>query len=122
MDGCGESSAATRSPTDRSSNASSVRISRRRGSAIALKMSDVVAARATRTNHIPILEYVKLGSAMKCQDEHRSGDVHHRRERLCRRCLRPAPVSSASPAMAAHIAVIIASSYAWIILECSDYW
>ena len=50
------------SVTDRSSPAMNSRMWRRRGSAIALKGSEVVEARAMRSLYIPIWEYVKLAA------------------------------------------------------------
>ena len=58
-DGCSSSSASAISVTDRSSDAMNSRICRRRGSAIALKGSELVEARAMDCLYIPIWEYVK---------------------------------------------------------------
>src|SRR5579883_2479072 len=58
-EGCSKPSAATISPTGRSCNARKLRISRRRGSATALKASDVVAARGM----VPIYSYIGICQA-----------------------------------------------------------
>src|SRR6476646_10598290 len=55
------------SPTERSRGARYSRMSRRRGSAIALKASDVVAARAITSYNIPLMEYVKRAGEMMGQ-------------------------------------------------------
>jgi hypothetical protein len=59
------------SVTGRSPARSSTRISRRRGSAIALKTSDVVAARAM-ANHMPISACVKSNGELFTTDRHQA--------------------------------------------------
>src|SRR3954468_2206644 len=70
-DGCPIPSASTISPTVRSSNARNVRMSRRRGSATALKASEVVVARGMKTiyTHIGIYKNEKLGSFKRRSDQ-----------------------------------------------------
>src|SRR4051794_38079059 len=63
--GCATPSSSTRSPTERSSCASSSRICRRRGSAIALNASEVVAALAMAPS------YSHMG--MQCQESRVNG-------------------------------------------------
>src|SRR5262249_2167088 len=82
-EGCSRLSASTISPTERSSRARKERISRRRGSAAAVKASEVVEARGMWREYIPIWEYVKRKILVSsrplkpatCRDEERVGAV-----------------------------------------------
>src|SRR5215472_10680382 len=58
-EGCSRFRLSTMSPTGRSCSARKLRISRRRGSATALKASEVVAALGMEEQYMPIKEYVK---------------------------------------------------------------
>src|SRR5438270_2599588 len=67
--GCATPNSSTRSPTERTRCARRSRISRRRGSAIALNASDVVAALATPASysHIGIRQGLMPGKALDLQ-------------------------------------------------------
>src|SRR6266852_8170471 len=64
MEGCSRFMLATISVTERSCRARKLRMSRRRGSAMALKASEVVEARGMGGEYIPIWEYVKRNLAV----------------------------------------------------------
>jgi hypothetical protein len=75
-------------PTAHSAGPRYSRMSRRLGSAMALKMSEVVAARGIAADHIPITEYVKYRHAKPDQSIRAQVWMQHRGELFVCKTLR----------------------------------